>query len=96
MGTLLGLQGIAFYIATSVTLFCREFLTQLQMWLGPNAILSLTREGYKATDIDFKDVFEVLRYPGFLKLAWKFLGFGTGEIMRSISLHLTGSSHSIS
>jgi len=36
---------------------------------GPNAVLSLKREGYKKTDFNLRDFIEVMTYPGFWKLA---------------------------
>lgn len=52
---------------------------------GPNAVLSLKREGYKKTDFDFKDFAEVMTYPGFWKLASKFADEGIKEMVRSFS-----------
>ncbi|WP_017726304.1 L-2-hydroxyglutarate oxidase [Halalkalibacterium ligniniphilum] len=52
---------------------------------GPNAVLSFKREGYKKTDIDLKDLSEVLRYKGFWQLASKYLKEGTEEMIRSFS-----------
>lgn len=52
---------------------------------GPNAVLSLKREGYKKTDFDFKDFAEVMSYPGFWKLAAKHADEGIQEIIRSFS-----------
>jgi L-2-hydroxyglutarate oxidase len=52
---------------------------------GPNAVLSLKREGYHKTDIDLRDAAEVLTYPGFWKLAVKYYGVGIEEIIRSFS-----------
>jgi len=52
---------------------------------GPNAVLSLKREGYKKTDVDLKDVVEIFTYPGFWKLASKHAGEGFQEIIRSLS-----------
>ncbi|NET71102.1 MAG: L-2-hydroxyglutarate oxidase [Sphaerospermopsis sp. SIO1G2] len=52
---------------------------------GPNAVLSLKREGYKKTDFDFKDFAEVITYPGFWKLAAKHSDEGIKEIIRSFS-----------
>src|SRR5699024_10104431 len=37
--------------------------------IGPNAVLSLKREGYKKTSFNFKDSFTTLSYSGFWKLA---------------------------
>lgn len=52
---------------------------------GPNAVLSLKREGYKKTDFDLKDFAEVMAYPGFWKLASKHADEGIREIVRSFS-----------
>jgi L-2-hydroxyglutarate oxidase len=52
---------------------------------GPNAVLSLKREGYKKTDFDWRDFVEVMTYPGFWKLAAKHADEGIKEIIRSLS-----------
>ncbi|HLO89183.1 MAG TPA: L-2-hydroxyglutarate oxidase [Nostocaceae cyanobacterium] len=52
---------------------------------GPNAVLSLKREGYNKTDFDFKDFAEVITYPGFWKLAAKHADEGIKEVIRSFS-----------
>lgn len=52
---------------------------------GPNAVLGLKREGYKKTDIDFKDLAEVMKYKGFWKLASKYWKEGMNEYIRSYS-----------
>ena len=52
---------------------------------GPNAVLALKREGYKKTDIDLRDLSEVLSYPAFWKLAGKYMGEGLKEMLRSAS-----------
>ncbi len=52
---------------------------------GPNAVLSLKREGYKKTDFDLRDFAEVMTYPGFWKLAAKHVDEGIKEIIRSFS-----------
>ncbi|MFM8006933.1 MAG: L-2-hydroxyglutarate oxidase [Dolichospermum sp.] len=52
---------------------------------GPNAVLSLKREGYKKTDFDLRDFAEVITYPGFWKLAAKHAPEGIQEIIRSFS-----------
>ena len=46
---------------------------------GPNAVLSLKREGYKKTDFDLRDFAEVMTYPGFWKLAAKHADEGFKE-----------------
>ncbi len=52
---------------------------------GPNAVLALEREGYRTFDVDRHDLGEVLRYPGFWKLAKKHWKTGAGEYTRSLS-----------
>src|SRR5215211_5584444 len=52
---------------------------------GPNAVLSLKREGYHKTDIDLRDSAQVLTSPAFWKLAGKNLNEGIKEIIRSVS-----------
>lgn len=52
---------------------------------GPNAVLSLKREGYQKTDFDFSEFMEVMTYPGFWKLAAKHADEGIKEIIRSFS-----------
>jgi L-2-hydroxyglutarate oxidase len=52
---------------------------------GPNAVLSLKREGYKKTDFNARDFTEVMRYGGFWKLASKYMKEGLDEMARSFS-----------
>jgi L-2-hydroxyglutarate oxidase len=52
---------------------------------GPNAVLAFAREGYRKTDINLRDLFESLTYPGFLRLAAKHWKMGMGEMWRSFS-----------
>lgn len=52
---------------------------------GPNAVLSLKREGYTKTDFDLRDFIEVMTYPGFWKLAAKHADAGIEEMIRSFS-----------
>jgi L-2-hydroxyglutarate oxidase len=52
---------------------------------GPNAVLGLAREGYKKTDVNLKELAEVLRYGAFWRLAAKNWRMGLEEIHRSFS-----------
>lgn len=52
---------------------------------GPNAVLSLRREGYRKTDFNLRDFAEVMTYPGFWKLAARHYREGLKEVVRSIS-----------
>lgn len=53
------------------------------VWLGPNAIFALKREGYRWRDIDLHEMWESVTYRGFQKLALQYLGFGINEVIRS-------------
>lgn len=55
---------------------------------GPNAVLAFKREGYKKTDISFRDIFEMKFYPGFWKMAAKYYKMGFQEFRRSFSKEL--------
>ena len=60
-------------------------MTDGSVHAGPNAVLSLKREGYKKTDFDLRDFTEVMTYPGFWRLAAKHADEGIQEIIRSFS-----------
>jgi (S)-2-hydroxyglutarate dehydrogenase len=53
---------------------------------GPNAILSLKREGYHKGDFSWKDSIDALSYPGLWKMGRKYAGKGAGEMMRAMSI----------
>ena len=52
---------------------------------GPNAVLSLKREGYNKTEFDLKDMAETFTYSGFWSLAAKHASYGWSEMVRSWS-----------
>jgi L-2-hydroxyglutarate oxidase len=52
---------------------------------GPNAVLSLKREGYRKTDFDLAEALQTLGYVGFLRLAARYWRTGLGEMHRSFS-----------
>ncbi len=54
---------------------------------GPNAVLAFAREGYTWGTIAPRDVFETLAWPGFRRLAARYLGYGLGEMRRSLDRH---------
>jgi len=58
------------------------------MWLGPNAVLALDREGYRRRQVSIGDVTETLRSRGFRRLARRHLLMGLGEMVRDVSRHL--------
>ncbi len=50
---------------------------------GPNAVLAFSREGYDKTDVNIKDMWEYLSFPGFWKMAGKYWQTGLLEYSRS-------------
>jgi L-2-hydroxyglutarate oxidase len=52
---------------------------------GPNAVLAFCREGYKRWQASGRDLAEVLRYPGFRRLARRYWRTGLEETLRSLS-----------
>ncbi len=54
-----------------------------KVWVGPNSVLALRREGYSWSEISFKELFEYLRYPGFIRFASKYWLFGLKEMFKS-------------
>lgn len=52
---------------------------------GPNAVLAFKREGYNKTDVNLRDLAEVLMYKGFWKLSIKYWREGLQEMRRSVS-----------
>jgi L-2-hydroxyglutarate oxidase len=52
---------------------------------GPNAVLSLKREGYRRTSFNFSDFVDTITYPGFWRLARKHARSGLEEMYRSFS-----------
>jgi len=57
------------------------------VWLGPNAVLALAREGYSWSTLSPRDLGEVLTYPGFYRLAYKYLGYGLDQMLGSLLIH---------
>jgi L-2-hydroxyglutarate oxidase len=55
------------------------------VWLGPNAVLAFSREGYGRLDLRPRDLGEALAYRGFQKLAGKFWQTGMQEMVRDFS-----------
>jgi len=52
---------------------------------GPNAVLALKREGYRWGAIDAGDIGDMIFYPGFWHMAFKYGATGCAEIYRSFS-----------
>jgi L-2-hydroxyglutarate oxidase LhgO len=54
-------------------------------WIGPNAIVALSREGERRGSLSPRDVADWLSYPGFWRLARRHLGSGLAEVRRELS-----------
>lgn len=52
---------------------------------GPNAVLALSREGYKKTSFSLKQCWDLATYPGFWKMALRYWKIGCYELYRSYS-----------
>jgi L-2-hydroxyglutarate oxidase len=52
---------------------------------GPNAVLAFKREGYRRSSVSLGDMSELLRYPGFWRMALRHWRKGLGEMYRSAS-----------
>jgi L-2-hydroxyglutarate oxidase LhgO len=52
------------------------------VWAGPNAVLAFAREGYRRRDLNVRDLTGTLVYPGFLRLAGRYLRTGLAEMWR--------------
>lgn len=55
------------------------------VWLGPNAVLAFSREGYRFRDVNLRDLKETLAFPGFRKLARRYWRTGGAEMYRDLS-----------
>lgn len=54
------------------------------VWLGPNAVLSLAREGYRRSRWDPRDVADTLGWPGTWRMFRRHWRAGIGELARSM------------
>ncbi len=52
---------------------------------GPNAVLAFAREGYRKANVDLRDFYETLTFPGFWSMARRYWRTGIGEMYRSMS-----------
>lgn len=55
------------------------------VWLGPNAVLAFSREGYRRLDVRPRDLAEAVAYRGFQRLATRFWQTGMQEMVRDFS-----------
>jgi L-2-hydroxyglutarate oxidase LhgO len=54
------------------------------VWLGPNAVLSLAREGYERRAVNVRDACQTLAWPGTWRMMRRHWRAGMGEIHRSV------------
>ncbi|MGD0861193.1 MAG: L-2-hydroxyglutarate oxidase [Candidatus Limnocylindrales bacterium] len=54
-----------------------------EVWAGPNAVLAFAREGYRRRDVNVRDLWSTLAYPGFLRVALRNARMGMGEMWRA-------------
>lgn len=52
--------------------------------VGPNAVPALSREGYRRRDINLSDLREAMTFPGTWRMARRNVGYGVGELTRSL------------
>jgi len=52
---------------------------------GPNAVLALEREGYRAADVRLRDLVEMGRFPGFWRMCRQHWRTGIVEMYRSVN-----------
>jgi L-2-hydroxyglutarate oxidase LhgO len=55
------------------------------VWLGPNAVLALAREGYRGRDMRARDAAEIFSWPGTPRLMRNHWRVGASEIVRTAS-----------
>jgi L-2-hydroxyglutarate oxidase LhgO len=56
-----------------------------EVWIGPNAVLALAREGYRWRTVRARDAAESLAWPGTWRMMARHWRAGAGELRRSIS-----------
>ena len=56
-----------------------------EVLVGPNAVLALSRDGYRWRDVDLRDLREVLAWPGTRRLAARHWRTGVRELAGSVS-----------
>lgn len=52
------------------------------VWAGPNAVLAFAREGYRRRDVHPVELVRTVAYPGFIRLAARYLRTGIAEMWR--------------
>jgi L-2-hydroxyglutarate oxidase len=55
------------------------------VWVGPNAVLALAREGYRTRDVSPRELWETISYRGFRALARRYWRVGLSEMRGDLS-----------
>jgi (S)-2-hydroxyglutarate dehydrogenase len=56
-----------------------------EVWAGPNAVPAFAREGYSRFAFNLRDTSDTVRFPGFARLARRYVRMGATEIWRDLS-----------
>jgi L-2-hydroxyglutarate oxidase len=81
-------RGLIYPVPNPALPFLGVHLTRMldgSVHAGPNAVLALSREGYRWSDVSVRDIGEVARLPGMWRMARKFARTGVDEVARSLS-----------
>jgi L-2-hydroxyglutarate oxidase len=81
-------RGLIYPVPNPALPFLGVHLTRMldgSVHAGPNAVLALSREGYRWSDVSVRDIGEVARFPGMWRMARKFARTGVDEVARSLS-----------
>lgn len=54
---------------------------------GPNALIPFAKEGYNLSDFNGREFASYMFYPGLLRLVANHIGYGAGELYRTLSKH---------
>jgi len=79
-------RGLIYPVPDPLLPFLGVHLTKMldgEVLAGPNAVLSLYREGYQSRDFSFRDTLESLSYSGFWRMILPNLRTGLSEMTRS-------------
>ncbi|HEX5405439.1 MAG TPA: L-2-hydroxyglutarate oxidase [Pseudonocardiaceae bacterium] len=81
-------RGLIYPVPNPALPFLGVHLTRMldgSVHAGPNAVLALSREGYRWSDVSIRDISEVARFPGMWRMGRKFVRTGVDEVARSLS-----------
>jgi L-2-hydroxyglutarate oxidase len=81
-------RGLIYPVPNPALPFLGVHLTRMvdgSVHAGPNAVLALSREGYRWADVSLRDLGEVARFPGMWRMAGKFARIGVDEVAKSLS-----------